>query len=176
MFWLGIAFLIFAALTQGTISTAFWVIGGSEVGMGIILLLSFPRLIRKLYSGKAYGHQPWLFGLEGHATLEQIEHHIWHIPTGRLQWSPYGSPLSTHRAIKVVGKSGNRQESTHVEGVDPLLNSGIRGHVTDAEAAGLRVRPQIINHSHHTSHITSPKTRVLILMVMTYSSLHSLTP
>ena len=124
---------------NNAVASVFLGIGGFFLGIGLFLLFTFPALLHKLASGKAYGHQAWLFGMEGYATLDEIEHRIWHSSEGRLKWSPYGSPLSAHRAVKIVGRTPNCHETIHVEGVDPMDVPDTEAYVNNARQEGLRV-------------------------------------
>ncbi|KAI9713843.1 MAG: hypothetical protein M1820_000573 [Bogoriella megaspora] len=137
LFWFGVLILIAAGASGIPAALA---VGGLFFAVALLLLFLLPKFINNLYSGKVYGHQAWLFGFEGYMTMDQIERKIWHTRQGRLKWSPYGSPLSAHRAIKIVGGTAESRESTHVEGVDPMSDPGIVQHVNYAmKQDGLRL-------------------------------------
>jgi len=65
-----------------------------------IILLAAPAYVPLLYKGKLYAVEPCLFGIEGYIPLPEIEERIFGDKMGRLQWSPYGSPLSRHQYRK----------------------------------------------------------------------------
>ncbi|KAI9694924.1 MAG: hypothetical protein M1822_000541 [Bathelium mastoideum] len=97
------------------------------------LLLSTPLFVRRLASGKSYGHQAWLFGMEGHEKIEEIERRIWANCTGRLKWSPYGSPLSTHQAVKLGGNSKDCKDQTQVRGLEPMSVPKVKKYVEEQQ-------------------------------------------
>lgn len=72
-------------------------IGAIFLILALVLILLSPILILHIYSGKVWNSQPWLFGFEGHMTLEQIEKRIFGFPCERLSWTPYCSAMSRHR-------------------------------------------------------------------------------
>lgn len=62
----------------------------------ILVTFMFPVLVIKLYMGKLWYRQPWLFGFEGYSDIWQIERWIFGASFNRLQWSHAGSPLSQY--------------------------------------------------------------------------------
>ena len=98
--------------------TALETVGGIILGVALLLSFASPYLIRSLYTGKVWGAQPWLFGIEGYMDIHDLERHIFGIDLGHLKWSVAGSPLSRHRATTLgEGKGAMRNIR---EGVDPL--------------------------------------------------------
>ncbi|KAL9085231.1 MAG: hypothetical protein Q9165_007665 [Trypethelium subeluteriae] len=138
MFWIGVILMILRWVSGRFNSTSLRLLvlclaivhflGGTP------LLLSTPFFVKRLASGKSYGHQAWLFGMEGHEKIEEIERRIWANSTGRLKWSPYGSPLSTHQAVKLAGKSKECKEQTQVRGIDPMLVPRVRNYIEEQQS------------------------------------------
>ena len=104
-----------------------------------VFTLALPFLTRRLYGGKSYGHQAWLFGVEGYMSIKDIERRIWYGYGDRLSWSPYGSPLSTHHAVHVVGQSNTSPGAVHVEGGDPMQNPSVKAYIDESVRNGQRV-------------------------------------
>lgn len=71
--------------------------GGAILGVALAILLPTPLYIPHLFNGKLYEVEPCLFGFEGYIPLLEIEEMLFGVRLGRLNWSPYGSPLSRHR-------------------------------------------------------------------------------
>lgn len=102
--------------------------------ISIPLILLSPILILHIYSGKVWGAQPWLFGIEGHMELSHIEKKIFGFPCERLSWSPHSSSMSRHH-VK------NDFLPDECEGTNPLLGSEAT-HPSDTvdETTGERLR------------------------------------
>ncbi|KAJ4025850.1 hypothetical protein NW761_014303 [Fusarium oxysporum] len=62
----------------------------------IFLMLPSPYYIWKINGGKIHASEPCFFGVEGYLPISIIEERIFGMCLNRLQWSPYGSPLSRH--------------------------------------------------------------------------------
>ncbi|KAM5363631.1 hypothetical protein ACJZ2D_011915 [Fusarium nematophilum] len=76
---------------------------GSKTAGGILLaitliffMLPSPYYIWKIVGGKVHASEPCFFGFEGYLPIGIIEEKIFGLSLNRLQWSPYGSPLSRH--------------------------------------------------------------------------------
>jgi hypothetical protein len=93
----GVALLAISQSRKGEY-LAITVIGWIITGLYLLVILTSPYLIYSLYVGKTWAAQPWLFGVEGHMKIGDIETLIFGINLGRLRWSPYSSDLSTHEA------------------------------------------------------------------------------
>lgn len=92
--WFFIAVLILATAGGDPTTTG---IGAIFLILSLVLILLSPILILHIYSGKVWNSQPWLFGFEGHMSLEQIEKRIFGFPCDRLSWTPYSSVMSRHQ-------------------------------------------------------------------------------
>ncbi|KAF2236635.1 hypothetical protein EV356DRAFT_442991 [Viridothelium virens] len=84
----------------GSIRTPLMTVGAVFLVFGLLPWLLSPWLVHRILTGKSYGQQAWLFGVEGYMNLQTIEQHIWGTWKNRLNWSPHGSSLSSHRAAK----------------------------------------------------------------------------
>ncbi|RKK87872.1 hypothetical protein BFJ68_g17001 [Fusarium oxysporum] len=62
----------------------------------IFFMLPSPYYIWKINGGKIHASEPCFFGVEGYLPIKIIEERIFGMCLNRLQWSPYGSPLSRH--------------------------------------------------------------------------------
>lgn len=107
-FTLGVAF---ASLGRGNPSLT--AVGAIFLIISLTLILLSPILILHIYSGKAWNSQPWLFGFEGHMSLQKIEKKIWGFECNRLVWAPYCSAMSKHR----LNEENIKDEC---EGTDPF--------------------------------------------------------
>ncbi|KAH7120254.1 hypothetical protein B0J13DRAFT_567684 [Dactylonectria estremocensis] len=71
--------------------------GGILLAIALIFfMLPSPYYIWKLVGGKIHASEPCLFGFEGYVPIGIVEERIFGMCLNRLQWSPYGSPLSRH--------------------------------------------------------------------------------
>ena len=110
------------------------------IGGGVILVLGLlpwflsPYLVHRILTGKSYGQQAWLFGVEGYMNLQTIEQHIWGTWKNRLRWSPYGSSLSSHKAEKFGS-------ADICLGLDAMEDEKIAAKIQKAEANGQKVCP-----------------------------------
>ena len=95
----------------------------SFLAFSLIIILMSPFLVRKIYTGKLWGTQPWFFGFEGYMDLATIEAHIFGAYMSRLKWSPAGSPISAH----VKNKFGE------CVGIDPTINPDVKALVEQAK-------------------------------------------
>lgn len=86
---------LIVASAAGDPTTLFF--GAVFLIVALILILLSPILILHIYSGKVWNSQPWLFGFEGHMSLEEIEKTIFGFPCDRLSWAPYSSAMSRHQ-------------------------------------------------------------------------------
>ena len=91
-----------------------------------------PWLVHRIHTGKSYGQQPWLFGVEGYMNLQTIEQHIWGTWKHRLRWSPYGSSLSSHKAEKFGS-------ADICLGLDAMKDGQIAAKIKQAEMNGQKV-------------------------------------
>jgi hypothetical protein len=96
----------------------------SELGfMGVLFR---PEFLMTEYSGKKWQNQPWLFGIEGHCDIGEIESKLFGTNEGHLKWAPFGSPLSRHQP----------NESGEVKGVDPMTRPDVQAEVRRIHAEG----------------------------------------
>ena len=103
--------------------------GGFFIGLSLTIALLLPYLVRVLYHGKAWGVQPWLFGLEGYMDLVSLEYLIFGENLGRLRWSAAGSRLSWH--------SNDPQRTNFCVGKDPYLWPSFKKRIQCARESGL---------------------------------------
>ncbi|KAI9660918.1 MAG: hypothetical protein M1821_009245 [Bathelium mastoideum] len=94
-----------------------------------LIWLLAPWLIHRLLTGKSYGQQAWLFGVEGYMNLQTIEEHIWGAWKNRLRWSPCGSSLSSHKAEKFGS-------ADICLGLDAMKDENIAAKIEEAKAKG----------------------------------------
>ncbi|KAH6986909.1 hypothetical protein EDB80DRAFT_817542 [Ilyonectria destructans] len=81
----------------GLVSAGYKSSGGILLAIALIFfMLPSPYYIWKLVGGKIHASEPCFFGFEGYVPIEIIEENIFGMCLNRLQWSPYGSPLSRH--------------------------------------------------------------------------------
>ena len=93
-----------------------------------LLLWAFAGpLVRKIYGGKVWGAQAWLFGFEGYMDIATIEAMIFGSHQGRLSWGIASSSLSRHR----------KDETGHCVGVDPITDQGTRNLIANAARSGV---------------------------------------
>lgn len=90
-----------------------------------IVLLTAPAYVPYLYTGKLYGVEPCLFGIEGYIPLPEIEEIMFGARMGRLKWSPYGSPLSRHRYRRRFRE--HILEDVEAGAQQPLLDPAVNG-------------------------------------------------
>jgi hypothetical protein len=102
--------------------------------IGLAGILLTPEFLITRYGGKKWGNQPWLFGIEGHCPIGEIETKLFGTNEGHLRWDAFGSPLSRHRP----------NEFGEVEGVDPMSRPDVVEEVRRIRARGeTRVRSSI---------------------------------
>jgi hypothetical protein len=87
---------------------------------GTIGIILTPELLIKRFGGKKWANQPWLFGIEGHCDIGEIEAKLFGTNEKHLKWAPFGSPLSRHEP----------NEYGEVEGVDPMSRADVREYVS----------------------------------------------
>jgi len=63
-----------------------------------LIAFTAPFALLKLYRGKFWGVQGWLFGVEGYVDLGEVEKLLFGYNHHRLKWSTNGSTLSRHKA------------------------------------------------------------------------------
>jgi hypothetical protein len=90
--------------------------------LSIITILTSPIMVKHCYGGKLWGTQAWLFGFEGYLDIDTIERKIFGFPYGRLQWTPFGSPLSRH-GENMYGECEGRDPVMTDESVRRLVES-----------------------------------------------------
>ena len=101
---IGLTYLIGVILVIASLPYSVYTSGLTSAGTtgvffiiySFLLSLSSPWLLHKLYLGKFWDQQCWLFGFEGYMPIETIESQIFGARLGRLRWTPYASPLSRH--------------------------------------------------------------------------------
>lgn len=113
------------------VSSFFAVFGGIMLGLALIITLSLPPLIVKLYVGKVWSAQPWFFGVEGYMNLPDIERYVFGADLGRLSWSTTGSSLSRHRL-----EDSDRYTDFCV-GQDPTEDPNINDRIKEALKSSL---------------------------------------
>lgn len=69
--------------------------------------------------------QPFLFGFEGHMDIATVERYLFGLSLGRLEWSPYSSPLSRHY----------KNEHGECVGTDPVKDPNVARLVERAQYA-----------------------------------------
>jgi hypothetical protein len=94
--------------------------------LGFMGVLFRPEFLMTEYSGKKWQNQPWLFGIEGHCDIGEIESKLFGTNEGHLKWAPFGSPLSRHQP----------NESGDVKGVDPMTRPDVQAEVRRIHAEG----------------------------------------
>jgi hypothetical protein len=88
-------FMFYTAI--GLLSASNKTAGGILLAISLIFfMLPSPYYIWKMNGGKIHASEPCFFGVEGYLPIEIIEERIFGMCLNRLQWSPYGSPLSRH--------------------------------------------------------------------------------
>ncbi|KAL8648667.1 MAG: hypothetical protein Q9210_004848 [Variospora velana] len=108
-------------------STTLKAVGGVFLAFSLIVLLSAPYLIRKIYLGKVWGAQPWFFGIEGYMPLHEIEKKLFGADLKRLSWSTTASSLSRHNLLN------HKDFVNDCEGQDPTqVDTGIGARVQNA--------------------------------------------
>ena len=86
--------------------------GGFFLAAGLLFVMLSPKMIRTLYSGKAWGQQAWFMGFEGYMPIGDIERHVFGANFGRLRWSIAGSPLSRHQPMQYLGRENRDPSAT----------------------------------------------------------------
>ena len=87
--------------------------------LGLLCILAGPKLLLKLYGGKLWNVQPWLFGIEGYVDIGVLEGYVFGLNQGYLNWSPFGSPLSRH----------HKDEHGEIVGDDPMKYPDVKERV-----------------------------------------------
>ncbi|KAI4107034.1 MAG: hypothetical protein LQ339_002730 [Xanthoria mediterranea] len=100
--------------------------GGIFLTLCLIVLLLSPWLIKKLYLGKVWNAQPWFFGIEGYASLSEIETKLFGADLGRLSWSMTASSLSRHDLL------AHKDFVNYCEGQDPQTDTEIQARIQRA--------------------------------------------
>ena len=93
--------------------------------LAIVTFFRTPGLIRLLLGGQFRSVEAALFGIEGYMDPATAERTIFGCASGRMTWSPNGSPLSRSRL-------NERRERV---GVDPLADPTVREKVELAKVA-----------------------------------------
>jgi hypothetical protein len=125
-----------SALNLLRFSGIFWWLGFvllfNSPGIGAILFVfstivisATPYLVRVISRGKLWETEAWLFAFEGYLPIEDIEKRIFGAMLHRLEWAPYGSPLSRHR----------RNEYGECDGIDPTEDPDVRALVDQAKGS-----------------------------------------
>lgn len=114
-----VLFIMAVSLTIASSSYAtFNGVAYTILGVAILCFLSLPLFVRKIYGGKVYHSQAWLFGFEGHMPIERIEKSIWGDYHERLSWACFSSLLSQHRMDKHY--SCNGVDPTEIRSLEQL--------------------------------------------------------
>ncbi|KAL8838467.1 MAG: hypothetical protein Q9176_005019 [Flavoplaca citrina] len=101
-------------------------IGGLFLALSLIILLSSPWLIKKLYLGKVWNAQPWFFGIEGYIPIDEIEKKLFGAKSGRLSWSTTTSSLSRHDHLN------HKDLVNYCEGQDPKIDPEVNARIQKA--------------------------------------------
>lgn len=112
--------------TRGYFSNMFGAIGGGVIGFALVVTLSLPASINKLYFGKVWSAQPWFLGLEGYMSLPDLEKHVFGADLGRLSWSTTGSSLSQHEI------EDSQKYRDYCKGKDPNEDPAIKDRINKA--------------------------------------------
>jgi hypothetical protein len=126
VFWIGVAMVAIPGLAP---------VGAVLLVYGLIMVGLSPWLLRVMYGGKIWKTQAWLFAFEGYLPIEEIEKRIFGCRMGRLEWSPFSSPISRHKP----------NEHNECIGVDPMLDPEVQKMLADSRTASHgqpRVSPQ----------------------------------
>ena len=127
-------------------------LGGIILGISLILSLASPYLIRTLYTNKAWGTQPWLFGIEGYMDIHDLERHIFGIDLGHLKWSAAGSPLSRHRTTTLGDGRGAMRNVREAQ--DPLSDPTIGARCQEALRSSVNAEKIFTLVDTHTMTVT----------------------
>lgn len=130
---LGLTYLIGVILVIASLPYSVYTPGLTSAGTtgvffimySFLLSLASPWLLHKLYLGKFWDQQCWLFGFEGYMPIETIESQIFGARLGRLRWTPYASPLSRH----------HRNQHNECVADDPTTDPEIRALVERSKHA-----------------------------------------
>ncbi|KAL9038379.1 MAG: hypothetical protein Q9180_003174 [Flavoplaca navasiana] len=101
-------------------------IGGVFLALSLIVLLSSPWLIKRLYLGKVWNAQPWFFGIEGYIPIHEIEKKLFGADQGRLSWSTISSSLSRHNILN------HKDLVNYYEGKDPKADQEVNARIEKA--------------------------------------------
>ena len=115
-----------AALGSGYNKTPLKIIGIILMALSIIILLLSPWLIKKLYFGKVWDAQPWVFGIEGYVPIHEIEKRLFGVESGRLSWSTTTSSLSRHNILN------HKDLVNYCEGQDPKPDPEVNARIQKA--------------------------------------------
>jgi hypothetical protein len=116
VFWIGVVMVAIPGLTA---------IGAPLLVYGLIMVGLSPWLLRVMYGGKIWKTQAWLFAFEGYLPIEKIEKRMFGARLGRLEWSPFSSPISRHKP----------NEHNECVGVDPMLYPEVQKMLADSRTA-----------------------------------------
>lgn len=120
---LGSVLLIISGTTAATLSKY---IGAVVIGLALVITLSLPASINKIYLGKVWSAQPWFFGLEGYMSLPDLEKYVFGADLGRLSWSTTGSSLSQHEM------EDSPKYRDYCKGKDPNTDQAIKDRIKKA--------------------------------------------
>lgn len=99
--------------------------GAIMIVVSTIAISVTPYLVGVVFGGKLRDTQAWLFAFEGYLPIEDIEKQIFGAKLHRLEWAPYGSPLSRHR----------RNKHGECCGIDPTEDPNVKALVNWARAS-----------------------------------------
>lgn len=103
---------------------------GALAFIGFVLLFFItPALLKHIYTARSVDYQPYLIGFEGYMPVSKIEPLIWPEASGRLTWSRFSSPLSSHR----LNKFGE------CVGADPMDDDMIKQRIEFEQSRGARL-------------------------------------
>lgn len=104
-------------------------LGIRQIAAGVVLLIvslpaliGSPKFLLKVFGGKYWNMQPWLFGVEGYVEIGVLESYVFGLNQGYLTWSPFGSPLSRHY----------KDEYGEIKGDDPMKYPDVQKRVQAA--------------------------------------------
>jgi hypothetical protein len=112
LFWIAIILLIFKQIAAGVILFI----------VTLPALIGSPKFLLKVFGGKYWNTQPWLFGVEGYVDIGTLEGYVFGLNQGFLKWSAFGSPLSRHY----------KDEYGEIYGDDPMKYPDVQARVQRA--------------------------------------------
>lgn len=128
-------------------------IGVKIVAAGVVLLIislpaliGSPKFLLKVFGGKYWNTQPWLFGVEGYVDIGTLEAYVFGLNQGFLQWSPFGSPLSRHY----------KDEYGEICGDDPMKYPDVRERVERSMTSTDPNRMRVSYYNIQTTAETNP--------------------